>query len=274
MKIKLIAILLLFGIVANAQVKINELPEKTNADSTWLIITGRPSDSKLYKMTFNNLRDSVIGATGSTFDSTSLSNRIDGKQATLVSATNIKTINSTSLLGSGDIAVSATPAGSNTQIQFNSSGSLGASANLVWTGSKLAIGGNPSVYGLVDIYQNSVDGDNNIAIFNAGSAGPFGAGFGTLALYGTNATGISALQNTLLYSSVANGGVGIEAYAGSVKLMVGSGRTIILEVKANGVVNLAASARQVFADDTAAGVGGLATGDIYQTSAGVLMVKQ
>jgi len=36
--------------------------------------------------------------------------QIDGKQATLVSGTNIKTVNSTSLLGSGDITISASAA--------------------------------------------------------------------------------------------------------------------------------------------------------------------
>lgn len=46
-----------------------------------------------------------------------------GAQAILVSATNIKTINSTSLLGSGDIVVSgASPAGSGSEIQARSSG--------------------------------------------------------------------------------------------------------------------------------------------------------
>ena len=47
-----------------------------------------------------------------------------------------------------------------------------------------------------------------------------------------------------------------------------------LRLKDNGVFNLSANARQVFANDAAAGSGGLVTGDIYQTSAGVLMIKQ
>jgi hypothetical protein len=59
----------------------------------------------------------------------------NGKQALLVSGTNIKTINSTSLLGSGDIAISASPAGSNTQIQYNNSGAFGASSSFTFDGT-------------------------------------------------------------------------------------------------------------------------------------------
>jgi hypothetical protein len=54
---------------------------------------------------------SVIKDTGNyinRYDTASLPGRFSAKQATLVSATNIKTINSTSLLGSGDIAVGGT----------------------------------------------------------------------------------------------------------------------------------------------------------------------
>lgn len=47
-------------------------------------------------------------------------------QALLVSGTNIKTINGNSLLGSGDIALSASPAGSDGQAQYNASGVFGA----------------------------------------------------------------------------------------------------------------------------------------------------
>jgi len=70
---------------------------------------------------------------------------LDGKQATLVSATNIKTINSTSLLGSGDIVVGATPSGVAGAIQF-SNGTAFASdaANLFFddTNNRLGVGTN------------------------------------------------------------------------------------------------------------------------------------
>ncbi len=70
-----------------------------------------------------------------------------GKQATLVSGTNIKTINSTSLLGSGDITVGGTPGGSDTQVQFNDGGSFGGDAGLTYnkTTKALTIGSGTDV---------------------------------------------------------------------------------------------------------------------------------
>lgn len=79
MKAILILILSCFVTLITAQTRINELPAKTNADSTWLILTGNPSSGKLYKMSFDHLKDSVIGEVGTTIDTTSLSNRIDSK---------------------------------------------------------------------------------------------------------------------------------------------------------------------------------------------------
>ncbi len=66
---------------------------------------------------------------------------LSGKQATLVSGTNIKTVNGTSLLGSGDVAVSASPAGSSGQVQFNSAGSFGGAAAVVYaaTGTHIVV---------------------------------------------------------------------------------------------------------------------------------------
>lgn len=66
--------------------------------------------------------------TGTLSDQTDLQTALNAKQATLVSGTNIKTINSTSLLGSGNIDISAAPGGSTTQIQFNDAGAFGGDA--------------------------------------------------------------------------------------------------------------------------------------------------
>jgi len=67
---------------------------------------------------------------------------LDAKQATLVSGTNIKTINSTSLLGSGDIAIAANPAGTAGQIQFSDGSAFAADSNLFWdnTNKRLGVG--------------------------------------------------------------------------------------------------------------------------------------
>jgi hypothetical protein len=71
--------------------------------------------------------------------------QVAAKQDTLVSGTNIKTINGTSVLGSGNIAVVTSPSGVAGAIQF-SNGSAFASdaANLFWddTNNRLGIGTN------------------------------------------------------------------------------------------------------------------------------------
>jgi hypothetical protein len=63
-------------------------------------------------------------------------NALDDKQDTLVSGTNIKTINGNSVLGSGNLVISggaAEAAGADTQVQFNDGGTnLGADANLTF----------------------------------------------------------------------------------------------------------------------------------------------
>jgi len=77
--------------------------------------------------------------------STATQTALNAKQDTLVSGTNIKTLNSTSLLGSGNIVLTANPSGVAGAIQF-SNGSAFASdaANLFWdnTNKRLGIGTN------------------------------------------------------------------------------------------------------------------------------------
>lgn len=63
------------------------------------------------------------------------------KQATLVSGTNIKTVNNTSLLGSGNITIATVPAGSASEIQYRSSGSFGALSGSSVSGANITIGG-------------------------------------------------------------------------------------------------------------------------------------
>jgi hypothetical protein len=87
-------------------------------------------------------------------------------QETLVSGTNIKTLNNTSLLGSGNITLTANPSGVSGAIQF-SNGSAFASdaANLFWddTNNRLGVGTNaPSV---------KYDQQGGGALFNMGGGG-------------------------------------------------------------------------------------------------------
>jgi len=89
-----------------------------------------------------------VNLTGSpTVNSVAIANttQVAAKQDTLVSGTNIKTINGASLLGPGNIPVVASPSGVSGAIQF-SNGSAFASdaANLFWddTNNRLGIGTN------------------------------------------------------------------------------------------------------------------------------------
>jgi len=93
--------------------------------------------------TFNGKQAALVSGTSiKTVNSTSLLGSGDvAVQATLVSGTNIKTVNGTTLLGSGDLTVSASAAGSNTQVQYNSSGAFAGSANLTFNGTNLTCGG-------------------------------------------------------------------------------------------------------------------------------------
>ena len=68
--------------------------------------------------------------TGTLSSQTDLQSALDAKQSTLVSGTNIKTVNGASILGSGDLSVSAGAGGSNTQVQYNNGGSLAGAANI------------------------------------------------------------------------------------------------------------------------------------------------
>ena len=100
---------------------------------------------------------------------TSLAN----KQNTLVSGTNIKTINGNSLLGSGDLVISGgggTPAGTSGQIQFNSASAFAADSNLFWdnTNKRLGIGtASPT---------SSIDTTGNITTNGAAGTSSFGTG--------------------------------------------------------------------------------------------------
>jgi hypothetical protein len=107
---------------------------------------------------------------------------INAKQDTLVSGTNIKTLNSESLLGSGNIEITASPSGVAGAIQF-SDGSAFASdaANLFWddTNNRLGIGTNaPTVKlevktadtGDVDFINFKNGNDVNTARFKANGA--------------------------------------------------------------------------------------------------------
>jgi hypothetical protein len=140
--------------------KITDLPELTNPTTDDVFPIVDIATNTTLKVQVGNLpvqtavttalatkQDTLVSGTNiKTVNSTSLvgSGNV-AVQPTLVSGTNIKTINSTSLLGSGDIAVVTSPSGVSGAIQF-SNGSAFASdaANLFWddTNNRLGVGTN------------------------------------------------------------------------------------------------------------------------------------
>jgi hypothetical protein len=176
--------------------------------------------------------------------------QIDSKQATLVSGTNIKTINSTSLLGSGDIAISATPSGVSGAIQF-SDGSAFASdaANFFWnnTTKRLGLGTNSPTQALdvigagrfyqtfgVNIptlfaYNGRSQNDSTMRLENAGSGNLFFGGNGLL-MDGSATFGQS---NTALGARVGIKGSGSTSATTSL-LVQNSAGTELFKVQDNG----------------------------------------
>jgi hypothetical protein len=119
---------------------------------------------------------------------------LDAKQATLVSGTNIKTINSTSLLGSGDIAIAANPAGTAGQIQFSDGSAFAADSNLFWdnTNKRLGVGTSSPSYGL-DVSQD-INGNLFARLRNTNASGfgmqlNAGSGLSTYTLQWANFVG-------------------------------------------------------------------------------------
>jgi hypothetical protein len=99
-----------------------------------LILSGNPTEpNQAATKSYVDSNSSSWGSIGGTLSNqTDLQNALNAKQDTLVSGTNIKTINSTSILGSGNLSITASAAGTNTQVQFNDSGSIGGDAGLTY----------------------------------------------------------------------------------------------------------------------------------------------
>lgn len=103
--------------------------------------------------------------TGTLANQTDLDTALGGKQATLVSGTNIKTVNGTSLLGSGDVSISGTAAwgsvtgtlSNQTDLQTALDGKLGTSGN----GSSLT-GLTKSQVGLANV-DNTADANKSVS---------------------------------------------------------------------------------------------------------------
>lgn len=110
--------------------------------------------------------------------SSATSTALSGKQATLVSGTNIKTINGNSVLGSGDLSISVSAGGSSGQLQYNNTGSLGALSTSSWNNTnktltftattdnnilELITGGNLGIAdGALKLWDNTLNGNDKL----------------------------------------------------------------------------------------------------------------
>jgi hypothetical protein len=123
------------------------LDSVAGGSATWGNITGTLSAQTDLQNALDAKQDDLVSGTNiKTINSTTLLGSGDiAVQPTLVSGTNIKTINSTSLLGSGDLVITTPPSGVSGAIQFsNGSGFASDAANFFWnnTNKRLGIGLN------------------------------------------------------------------------------------------------------------------------------------
>jgi hypothetical protein len=135
------------------------------------------------------------------------------KQNELVSGTTIKTVNGSSLLGSGNLSIAAGAGGSNNQVQYNNTGTLAGATNVEIDGGNLKVNGQTFSldreylkYG-DNNFQTNLQGtwadvlDQNVSALSPinGNAAA-GVGFGTWTL-GTGTTLLSVgLTATNLYN--------------------------------------------------------------------------
>jgi hypothetical protein len=181
-------------------------------------------------------QDSLVSGTNiKTINSTSvLGSGNIAVQETLVSGTNIKTLNNTSLLGSGNITLTANPSGVSGAIQF-SNGSAFASdaANLFWddTNNRLGVGTNAPTQAL-EIAGGSILLSNAQSLKFKNSSG---TAFDVLRLFSDNSTYLDAVNdvnirpnngasNAIVVKS--SGNIGVYELSPSARLHIkGSGST-------------------------------------------------
>lgn len=187
---------------------------KTQLENDDLISIGTKQSPALgdYKPTaikYEDLKKSISVAwgniTGTLSTQTDLQNALNAKQNTLVSGTNIKTINSTSLLGSGDVAVQPTLV-SGTNIKTINGNSVLGSGNLVVSGAASWGGITGTLSAQLDL-QSALNGKNNLIShlqFNNTNKTIWNQGNSSNSLsYGINALG--SVTSALNCTAIGNG---------------------------------------------------------------------
>jgi hypothetical protein len=162
-------------------------------------------------------QDTLVSGTNiKTINSTSLLGSGDvAVQETLVSGTNIKTLNSESLLGSGNIEITASPAGVSGAIQF-SDGSAFASdaANLFWddTNNRLGVGINTPTARLHIKGSGTTSATTALLVQNSSGTQNFKvADNGSVQIGTFNFVSSSVIENTTTRLVATTGGVAVNS---------------------------------------------------------------
>ena len=148
-------------------------------------------------------------------------------QPTLVSGTNIKTLNSVSLLGSGDIVLAATPSGVAGAIQFSNGSAFASDAtNLFWddTNDRLGIGTNAPTEN-VEVVKNAA-ANNKLLVSNTNTT--------TSTARATVEVKVGTLIGTI--SSIAGSGVFVGSFS-SDRLLLTTGGSPQANIQLNGNSN-------------------------------------
>lgn len=167
----------------------------------------------------------------------------NGKQDLLVSGTNIKTINSNSILGSGNLTISASAAGNTGEIQFNNGGVFAADSNLFWdnTNKRLGIGATPSTSVRLDVRaQGALSTDIAFRVRNSAN------NHNLFSIQGTNRIDVGETNG--LGQFLINGTS--RASTDLVFRVIGVGSQQLFAAQQNGVVRMGANANSIQFDGT------------------------
>ena len=186
----------------------------------------------------NGFAGSVAQATATSTPAITISTSVTGvlvgngtAVAAAVSGTDFKTINSTSILGSGNISITSTPGGATTQVQYNSAGAFAGSANLTFDGTSLTLGGNPTLSagtanGVLYLNASKVATSGSALNYNGTSLGVGSSSYGVagtinvaVGIPGTTTGGIQLWSTTTGAHSIewGDGTTGSDQYRGYIE---------------------------------------------------------
>jgi hypothetical protein len=229
--------------------RITDFPELVTATGNDLLVTVDIANDLTKKIKLENLPISIATTVA-----------LATKQNLLVSGTNIKTINSTSLLGSGDITIAANPSGVSGAIQFsNVSAFASDAANLFWddTNKRLGVGTNAPTEN-VEVVKNAA-ANNKLLISNTNTT--------TSTARATVEVKVGTLIGTI--SSIAGSGVFVGSFS-SDRLLLTTGGTPQANIQVNGNFNFGNSINDLGAKVGIKGSGSTSatTSLLVQNSAG------